>query len=160
MTTAKMKIGKLGDVMKILVVGCGSIGERHIRNLKGFPAVELVAYDTSRRRFLGVSKKYRIQAAESLDSALEQDIDAVLACTPTSSHVPIAMRAVRRGAHVFIEKPLSHTLDGVDRLIIHNTAKKKNVNILVGYILRFHPAVRLIKRILEKAGSAQYCRRE
>lgn len=134
--------------MKMLVVGCGSIGQRHIRNLKGFPAVELVAHDADRRTLVEVGKKYRIPVVGSLGPALKRGVDAVLVCTPPSSHVPIAMRAAERGANLFIEKPLSHTLAGVDKLI--GTARRKNRIIMVGYNFRFHPAVRLIKRMLDE----------
>jgi len=134
--------------MKILVIGCGSIGERHIRNLRGLSAGEIIACDTDRKRLSAIGKKYKIQTYADLGRALSKNVDAALVCTPTNTHIPIARKVIDSGAHVFIEKPLSHNLKGVDDLI--DRARKKNLAIFVGYNLRFHPGLVLVKRLLEK----------
>lgn len=132
--------------MKILVVGCGSIGERHIRNLKLISAGEIIACDIDKERLFTMRKKYKVNVYTKLEKALENDIDAVIVSTPPSTHVPIALKAVEKNAHVFIEKPLSHTLQGVDKLI--RKSKSKNLTLLVGYNFRFHPGLLRVKKML------------
>jgi predicted dehydrogenase len=63
------------------------------------------------------------------------------------SHVALALRAVERGAHVFVEKPLSHSLDGVEQLAARTGALGRVVQ--VGYNFRFHPGVRLLKELVD-----------
>lgn len=134
--------------MKILVIGCGSIGERHIRNLKGLSAGEIIAHDTERKRLSTIGEKYKIQTCADLEQALSQNVDAALVCTPPSTHISIARKVIDRKAHVFIEKPLSHNLRWVNELI--NRAKKKNLTISVGYNLRFHPGLKLVKKVIDE----------
>ena len=135
--------------MKVLVVGCGSIGERHIRNMRNLQNLEIVACDARQDRLTKVRKEYKIEETYSdLKQALNKNITAALICTPSSSHIPIALAAVNNGIHVFIEKPLSHNLEGIDELI--TKANKKNAIIMVGFNLRFHPCLQRIKRMLDE----------
>lgn len=134
--------------MKTLVVGCGSIGERHISNLKTLSADEIIACDTNSERLTMVKKKYDIQAYTDLQHAVTQKIDAVLVCTPPSTHIPIALKAIDYKAHVFIEKPMSNSLDGVDELI--KRASKKELIICVGYNFRFHQGLKLVKDMVDR----------
>lgn len=134
--------------MRILVIGCGSIGERHIRNLKAISAGDIIACDTDQKRLSAIGKKYKIQVCTDLRRALGKNVDAALVCTPPSTHVPIARKVVEHGAHVFIEKPLSNSLKGASELI--ELAKKKKLVVFVGYNLRFHPGLNLVKKILDR----------
>lgn len=146
--------------MKILVVGCGSIGERHIRNLKMLSVDEIIACDTNPERLALMKEKYDIQAYTDLQHAMTQKIDAALVCTPPSTHIPIALKTIDYKAHVFIEKPMSNSLDGVDELI--RSASKKGVIICVGYNFRFHQGLKLVKEIVDKGeiGKIQSSRAE
>jgi len=134
--------------MRILVIGCGSIGERHIRNLKDLSVGEIIACDPNQKRVSVVGKKHKIQTYTELGQALSRKVDAALVCIPPSAHVSIARKVINCGAHVFIEKPLSHSLKGVDELI--DQARRKNLTIMVGYNFRFHPGVTLTKKLLDK----------
>lgn len=134
--------------MRILLVGCGSIGERHICNLRHIAAGEIMACDTDLERLSLMKKKYDIDAFTELERALKQKVDAVIVCTPPSMHIPVALAAINKNAHVFIEKPMSHTLRGVNKLIKKATGKK--LVIFVGYNFRFHPGLRLVKKMLDK----------
>ena len=67
---------------------------------------------------------------------------------PTSLHIQSALAAAKQGCHVFIEKPISNTLDGIDELI--DIARKKNLVVLVGCNLRFHPCLQFIKKLLDE----------
>jgi len=135
--------------MKILVVGCGSIGERHISNLKTLSADEIIACDTNPERLALMKEKYDIQETYTeLQKAMDRGIDAVLVCTPPSTHIPIALKAIDYKAHVFIEKPMSNSLDGVDELI--KRASKNELIICVGYNFRFHQGLKLVKDMVDR----------
>lgn len=134
--------------MRILVIGCGSIGERHIRNLKSLGAGEIYACDQQIERLQYVKDAYGIRTFQNYEAAFtEEDFSAVLICTPSSEHIAPALTAIRRGCHVFIEKPLSHNLDGVDDLI--KEAKHRKLVLMSGFNLRFHPNLQKIKNLLD-----------
>ncbi len=134
--------------LKILVVGCGSIGERHIKNLESIGGTEIMACDSEKERLEHIKGTYELQTFPDYEQALSSQVfDGVLICTPTSSHVPLALAAIQRGCHVLVEKPLSHTLEGVDNLI--KEAKDRNLTLMVGFNLRFHPNLQQIKAILD-----------
>jgi len=133
--------------MKLLVIGCGSIGERHISNLKSLKAGEIIAFDTDGKRLDEVASKHGITGCASIESGLAQRPDAALVCTPPSSHVGIALMSVKAGCHVFIEKPLSDRLDGIAELA--KEAEKRRLAILVGYCFRFS-GLSIAKQMIEK----------
>lgn len=134
--------------MKFLVIGCGSIGKRHIGNLKILSVGDIIASDVRMDRCKEVEKAYGIKTYVDLEEALEQKPDVVLIATPTSLHLPQALAAAKRGCHLFIEKPLSHTLDGVDEFI--GIVTQKNLVALIGCNMRFHHSIVLMKELLDK----------
>jgi predicted dehydrogenase len=146
--------------MKLLVVGCGSIGKRHLRNLKKIAAGELLAFDTAPERRAEVEKEYGAEISDDFNEALSRKPDAALVCTPTSLHMEFALEAARHGCHLFIEKPISHTLEGVDDLI--NIIKEKGLIALVGCNFRFHWGMKLVRKLLDegKIGRALGARAE
>lgn len=83
-----------------------------------------------------------------LDEVLSEGPDAVLICSPSSYHLSQAMEVIRRGMHVFIEKPLSHNLEGTAELA--ELADKKGVTVLAACNLRFFPSLMLVKTILDE----------
>lgn len=133
--------------MKMLVIGCGSIGKKHIKNLKEL-GIEVCAFDTNINRLKDVKNDYQVKTYQKLKDALKEGFDAALVCAPNHLHVPIAIDVLNSGKHVFIEKPISHTLERVDELI--NTAKKKRRLIMIGCNLRFHPVIQKVKEMLDK----------
>ena len=134
--------------MRLLVVGCGSIGKRHLGNLKLLSAGELIAYDTRQDRCDEVKERYGVQVFSDFDEAMRHEPNAVLICTPTSLHMEYALPVARAGCHLFIEKPISHTMEGVDELI--KVASLKNLAILVGCNFRFHWGLKLAKKLLDE----------
>lgn len=139
----------MGQSMKILVVGCGSIGARHIRNLKELRVGEIAACDTDESRLSAVTAELSLKEVYTdLGSALGKGYEAVLVCTPPSTHIAIAKKALEHGSNIFIEKPLSHTLDGVDDLIKQASRKKRVLS--VGYNFRFHPGLKMVKDSVAK----------
>lgn len=143
------------------MVGLGSIGQRHLRNilaLLGMKA-EISAYRVRKEQAVvtetltieegaELGKKYRYDSYDDLEAALSTLPEAVFICNPSSMHIPVALAAARRGCHLFIEKPLSHDLDGVQELI--SVVEAKRLVALVGFQLRFHPCLARFKRLIEE----------
>lgn len=133
--------------MKALVLGCGSIGLRHIGHLRQLGGVEIEAADPNPAARSQAEAQYGIPVHSAADDALETFHDAVLVCTPAHLHVGLTSQALDAGAHVFVEKPLSTSLDGVEALA--RKAKAKGRIVQVGYNLRYHPAMKAMKRMVE-----------
>jgi len=146
--------------MKILFAGLGSIGQRHLRNLRSLKGEdhEVLAFrvrrqspvlnaDMTIRENREINEVYRVLSFNRLEAALEENPTVVFITNPNSMHLPVALAAARRGCHLFIEKPIAETLDGVDDLI--KVVEQKNLVAVVGYQFRFHPGLQLIKSILE-----------
>lgn len=147
--------------MKVLIAGLGSIGQRHVRNLRAMlgPEVEIIAYRvqglphviTEQREIecgSSVDAKYDIKTYRDLDEALAQQPNAAFICNPTSLHQTVALSAARAGCHLFIDKPLSNRYDGVEELIA--TVDSKGLVALVGYQMRFHPCLRRLHSLLQQ----------
>jgi predicted dehydrogenase len=134
--------------MTILVLGCGSIGSRHARNLNRLRVADLVLFDPDRDRAGALGAQIGARAVAETAQGYAQDPRAVLICTPTSSHVPLAREAASRGCHVFIEKPLADSGAGTDELCA--TVRQRRLVSLVGCNMRFHPGLKRIKRMLEE----------
>ena len=149
--------------MKILIVGLGSIGQRHVRNLRALlgEKTEILAWRVRRLSHVvtpamqadqnqEVEKVYGIRAFDTLEGALAEKPHAAFICNPSSMHVQPALACVRAGCDLFLEKPVSHNLDGLAELL--RAAAERNRVVMVGYQLRFHPCfLALQKAVLERS---------
>ena len=133
--------------MKFLVVGCGSIGKRHLANLRSLGVDKLIAVDSDESRRQEVVSRFNLEAFASLEPALNRSPHAALICTPNSLHLQGATAASRAGCHLFIEKPLSHTFHGVEDLVAE--VEKKGLVTLMGCNFKFHPSFAKMKEILD-----------
>ncbi len=134
--------------MKFLIAGLGSIGQKHLHNLKNFLPCEILAYRVQKRELKEIEEKFGIKTYDDLEEALNERPDGVLVTNPTSLHIPVALSSAKRGCHLFIEKPLSDHLEGVNEL--EQIVKEKNLVCLIGCNFRFHPGLRLIKGFLDR----------
>ncbi len=135
--------------MKFLVIGCGSIGKRHIRNLKSIlqnSDDEVFAYDAHAEAMAFVRKEYQVRTFDNLDAAL-MEASAAFICVPNHLHVPLALKAVQHNCHVFIEKPLSHSRENVEELL--SLAREKSLTVTCGYMLRFYSPLKKVKDLLD-----------
>ncbi len=99
----------------ILIIGCGSIGERHLRCFQKTGRCKVSACDANAKLLTEVSQRYAVPAFASLQEALgSQRFDALVICTPAHTHLAIAREGAAHGAALLIEKPLSVTLDGIE----------------------------------------------
>ena len=135
--------------MKFLVLGCGSIGSRHISNIrKILPNSEIDVYDPQKELRKKISKKFH--AIELNQIPRNKSIyDLVLICTPPVSHVSLAIDSLKDGSNVFVEKPLSSNLVGITKL--KNLTKTNQPLAFIGYNFRFNEGINFIKKfVLEK----------
>ena len=132
----------------VLVLGCGSIGRRHAVNLLALGMERVAVCDVDPQRLSDAVSELGVKSFDDYGRALQECLpDAVVVCTPPYLHVPQALEAVRAGASVFVEKPISHSLDGVDGLIAE--AKARRVVLQVGYNFRFHPGLQRSKGLVD-----------
>jgi predicted dehydrogenase len=149
----------MAERLKVLFTGLGSIGQRHVRNLRSVCGsdVDILAYrrrgsspvlnpDMTVRPGATLEETYNIQPFDSLDDALDQEPDAVFITNPNTLHLETALAAARTGAHLFIEKPIAETTEGIDELI--ELVEKKSLAAFVAYQFRFHPGLQLIKQMI------------
>jgi len=133
---------------RALVVGCGSIGRRHATNLKSLGLQHFAFCDTNTEALEHCRKGVEGELFSDYREALQNfRPDFVLICTPPVCHVEQALAALRAGAHVFIEKPLSHESAGIQLLV--SEARRQNRNVQVGYNMRFHPGLQILKELID-----------
>ena len=101
--------------MKILVIGCGSIGRRHAENAKQLSDTGVFDADTIKAR--DVAGELRILSFASIEEALNWKPTIAIVAAPTHLHIAIAKKAVQAGAHVIVEKPISNSLEGVKEFL-------------------------------------------
>lgn len=133
--------------MRFLILGCGSIGTRHIKNLKQISKnCEIDVYDSNRNLLDKVSNQLNVNSLDKTDFT-SIHYDCVFICTPPVFHINLASQAIQSGLNVFIEKPLSSNSKGISTLL--SLSRKNNVLVFVGYNLRFHKAISIIKKIID-----------
>jgi predicted dehydrogenase len=129
---------------KILIVGVGSIGLRHLRCFQTTGRAELSFCEVNQALRAKVAEEQKIaRHYADLDSALADEHDAAVICTPANLHIPMAIRLAEAGLHLLLEKPLSTSLDGIDKL--QEVVKRRKLHSAVAYVLRNHPVLRAMK---------------
>jgi len=130
----------LTNTPRVGVVGAGSLGFHHIRILRDLPGIRFSGFvELKPERRTQVEKELRARSHATLESLLEAS-DAIIIVVPTSAHFSVASAAIEQGKHVFIEKPITTTLEEADELL--ELARAKGVLIQIGHIERFNRAVR------------------
>lgn len=133
---------------RTLVIGVGSIGERHVRCFQrtGRTTVSICEVDQVLCR--QVAERYQIDRTfTSLEEALDHEHDLAVICTPAHLHVPMAVRLARRGVDLLIEKPLSTGPEGISEL--ETEIARHRCVVAVGYVWRAHPMFQAVKRVIE-----------
>jgi predicted dehydrogenase len=133
--------------MRALVIGGGSIGRRHLQNLRELNVADRGLVEPIAERRHEVVQASGGQGFASLEEGLAWKPTFVIIATPTASHIEIALAAARGGCHLFIEKPLSHRRADVHHLMAE--ARAKQLVTLVACNMRFHPGPARVKRLLE-----------
>ncbi|WKZ26171.1 MAG: Gfo/Idh/MocA family oxidoreductase [Candidatus Paceibacterota bacterium] len=127
---------------KILIIGFGSIGQRHYRNLVSLGYKNITVFDTDVKKI-----KYQKLKIKILDKKTLGNFDIAFICNPNHKHVEASIKCAEAGLHLFIEKPLSHDLKGVTKL--EKLLKSKKLIDMVACNMRFHPAFLVIKKYID-----------
>jgi predicted dehydrogenase len=130
---------------RVLIAGAGSIGRRHLQNLRQLGVQDIHLYRTHSQ---SLKEAPELPVFTDLKQALECKPQAVIVSNPTAFHMEIALAAARAGCHLFIEKPLAHSWDGVEELL--SMVHEKHLVAMVGFDLRFDPGLCRIKDLLEQ----------
>lgn len=148
--------------MKILVIGAGSIGRRHINNLNNLGYEDMDVVDISDANLNYAKKNFKIKKTfNSFKDALSsKSYDVAFILTPPVYHISMALELAREGIDLFIEKPVSHNFENIKELI--KIKESNSIVIMVGYNLRFDFGLGKLKTYIEKGmlGKIYYIRAE
>ena len=134
--------------MKIFVLGCGSIGSRHVQNLKSLGFNNIIAYDLNDNLLSSFVNKYSVTPVKSIKDGVAQRPDVAFICLPTNFHIEASISLADAGIHLFIEKPLDVQLDNVP-LLLEPIEKNQVIN-MVGCNYRFDAGMILMKQFLDE----------
>jgi predicted dehydrogenase len=131
----------------ILVIGGGSIGERHIQNLGKLGYHNIIVLRTRALPFRNVDPD-AVKTVTDWEAALVHQPKAAFICTPTALHISQTIRCVENGIHVLVEKPLSHNGEGISDL--ESAFQGTQPFIQVGYMMRYHPHAQQLKTWIQE----------
>jgi predicted dehydrogenase len=131
--------------MKVAIVGLGSVGRRHLRNLESLGRHDCVLLRTGLST-LPDDDLAHVPVVRNLDALLRHQPDAAIIATPTALHLDTAIPLARAGCHLLIEKPVSHSMEGVADL--REAAGIGGAHIMVAFQYRHHPGLQAIRRRL------------
>lgn len=135
-------------MLKIGVLGAGHLGKIHLRLLQQSDKYELVGfYDPNQENADKISKEFGYKHFSTIASLIHA-VDVIDIVTPTLSHYKCAKVAIKSGKHVFIEKPISNTIEEADEIIA--LAKEYNIKGQVGHVERFNPGFIASKDMIDK----------
>lgn len=135
-------------MLKVGVLGAGHLGKIHLRLLNQSEKYELVGfYDPIEDNAKNVAKEFGYKAFDTIEDLINA-VDVVDIVTPTLSHFDCAKEAIEKGKHIFIEKPITKTVEEADALIL--LSEKYNVKGQVGHVERFNPAFTAVKDSIQK----------
>lgn len=130
-------------MLKIGVIGAGHLGKFHLNNWLTTEGVQVVGFcDTDDANAKAVAQKYQLQRFEEVEKLIDA-CDAIDIVAPTSYHFELCELAIKKGKHVFVEKPLAHTMEEAKELV--KLAKEANIKFQVGHVERFNPAFLALK---------------
>ena len=132
--------------MKVLVVGFGSIGHRHVNNLLKYPDMEVIICTNKKSISTEIQKSCKI--VKSLEYGIKETPDIAFITNVTSEHVSTAIKLAECGINLFIEKPLSHSMEHIDSL--SEIIKRKKIKVMIGSNFRFHECIKKIKELLNE----------
>jgi UDP-2-acetamido-3-amino-2,3-dideoxy-glucuronate N-acetyltransferase len=143
--------------MKIAVIGTGSWGKNLVRNFYELGVLKIVC-DLEEDNLIKARERYpNLLTTSSLKEIIEdKEIDGIVIATPAHTHYEIAKQSLEAGHNVYVEKPLAQNVTEAKEL--HAIAENKNLTLMVGHLLLYHPAVNKLKQIIASGdlGIVQY----
>ena len=150
-------------MIRTAVIGVGSMGRNHARVYNELPEAELVAVsDSVEATSQAAGSQYGVRAYTDYREMLNKEQpEAVSIVVPTALHHEVALAALQAGAHILVEKPIAATLEEGQSII--ETARKLDRRLMVGHIVRFNPAIQMLKQKLQAGDLGRiyqvFCRR-
>lgn len=139
-------------VVQIGLLGIGKMGQNHLRNLNMLKNVEVgFIYDVNKELLEKTANEFSLKALQSEDE-LDGEVsksDGVIIVTPTFTHYDYIQKVANHTKHIFVEKPLTDTLETTQTIV--EIARQKNLNIQVGFIERYNPAINTLKKLLKNS---------
>lgn len=136
-------------VVRIGLLGTGMMGQNHLRNLAMMKQVEIAfIYDSNNDTCAKLSTQYAVKVSDNLDKDL-QEVDGVIIVTPTFTHADYIKQVSKYVKNIFVEKPLADTLESSKEIV--QLAKDLQLNIQVGFIERYNPAVVALKKVVKNS---------
>ncbi len=134
-------------MLKAGVLGAGHLGKIHLKLLKQSKKYELIGfYDPIKENAIKVAQEFGYKMFDSIDELIDS-VDVVNIVTPTLNHHDCAINAIKKGKHIFIEKPITKTVQEAEE--IRDLIKKNHVRGQVGHVERFNPAFTAVKDKIE-----------
>ena len=125
-------------MLKVAVFGTGHLGKFHLNNWKEIKKIELIGfYDPDDATAQTIIEKYQLKRYTDIDELMDM-CDIVDIIAPTNFHFELCEKAIRKGKHVFVEKPLANTMHEAKELV--KLVKESNIKLQVGHVERFNPA--------------------
>lgn len=135
------------ELPKVAVVGCGNWGKNLVRNFALLGALSAVC-DADKEKLDRLDKEYKaVRVTDSFESVLTaDDVSAVVIATPSDTHFELARKSLLAGKHVYVEKPLARDVRHCEEL--DALATDRNLVLMVGHLLLYHPAVNCLKELI------------
>ena len=135
-------------IKQIAIVGLGSIGKRYLKLIRDSRPEIKITIVRSRKNRIVKEEKIADNIVYSLEHAVNKGIQAAIIATPAILHVDQALKLIKMGIHVLVEKPLSNSFTNIDELLL--AKKKSDVVCLLGYCLRFDPAALEFNKMIKE----------
>lgn len=137
--------------VRVGLIGLGNMGQNHLRVLSILKTVDLVfIHDADTTKAKKLAEAHQAHSFQTLEDAYKNPVDAIIICTPTSTHAEQIKQAIHYTKNIFVEKPMAATLS--EALEIKKLVDNKDINLQIGFIERFNPAVTQLKNILDRSG--------
>jgi len=134
--------------LKVGVIGTGHLGKLHTKMFKSIENCELVGiYDSNSEQLKTVSEEFNVTGTNSIEDLLKK-VDAISIAATTTAHYELAKKCFEKGIHVFIEKPITATIKEAEELV--EISAKKKLNLQVGHIERFNPALVAMEKYIDE----------
>lgn len=133
--------------MKFIVLGCGSIGTRHVRNLQLLGFSDIVVFDTNKDVLDQFKINHTVDIVYTLEEGISLKPDVALVCLPNHLHISVSIQLAHAGINLFIEKPLDLSLDRVDELVF--LISKNHVIDMVACNFRFDTGLSTLNEMLK-----------
>ena len=141
---------------KVCVVGAGKWGKNHIKTLDRLGCLAGIV-ETNDANLNGFKDTYNnVRFYSNIKDAVKEDFDGFTIATPAETHFELTKFLIENNKHVLVEKPI--TLTAADAKVLNKLAQKQGVNLMVGHVLLFHPAIKKIKELIDqgKIGKLEY----